>query len=143
MASLQYSPNLYSLVIAGIPIPFKGYAQGTFIELDRDSDKYVDEVGTDGQVIRVKMFDDRATVTFTTMQEAAINAVLSTLYQADVNSDNGAGVGPFLLKNRGGLSIHEAQECWIAKLPPVKLSNGAEARPWKIRIAQLTSFEGG
>ncbi len=141
--AVRYVRNPRTLGLVGNLKACLDQAQGEFIKLERDSQKYTDEVGTDGQVLRIKMFDDRATVTFTTMQEAAINSVLSTLYQADVNSDNGAGVGAFLLKNRAGLTIHEAQECWVAKLPDVTLSNGVTNRPWMIRIAQLRTFEGG
>jgi hypothetical protein len=138
-----YDPKLYSLVIAGIPIPAKGYADGEFIKLERDAQAYTDYAGTSGDVTRVRQHDKRATLTFTTAQEADINAVLSTLHAADQNADNGAGIGPFLLKNREGLTLHGAKECWIAKLPDVTLDKGITARAWMIRIAELSSFEGG
>lgn len=138
-----YDPKLYSLVLAGIPIPAKGYADGEFIKIDRDAQAYTDVVGTDGAVTRARQWDQRATCTFTTMQEAAVNAILSTLLLADQNSDNGAGIGPFLLKNRAGLTVHAGAECWIAKMPDVSLDKGATGRAWMIRIPSLKSFEGG
>ncbi len=143
MATDTYDPKLFSLVVAGIPLPAKGYADGEFIKLERDAQAYTDAVGTDGAVIRTRSHDQRATVTFTTMQKAAINAILSTLILADLNSENGAGIGPFLLKDRTGLTVHAGKECWIAKMPDVTLDKGATGRAWMIRIPSLESFEGG
>lgn len=142
MSTPTYDPNLHTLVIAGLPIPAKGYADGEFIRIERDTDGYTDVSGTDGSVTRAKQHDKRATCTFSTMQGAPINAVLSALYLIDENSDNGEGVGPFLLKNRNGTVLHEAESCWIAKLPDAILDRNPTVRPWKIRIASLTSFEG-
>lgn len=138
-----YDPSLYTLVVAGIPIPSDGYADGEFIKIERDVQKFTDVSGTDGSVTRAKQLDRRATCTFSTMQGATINAVLSTLLLADLNSDNEAGIGPFLLKDRNGLTVHEGEKCWIAKDPDVSLDRNPTARPWMIRVAKLESFEGG
>jgi hypothetical protein len=142
MTTGNYDPNLYTLVIAGLPIT-DGYADGEFIKVERESDAFVDVAGTGGDVARAKQQDKRATCTFTTLQTAKINAALSALAAIDENNDNGAGVGPFLLKDRGGLSIHAAQECWIMRMPDVTLDKGVTGRQWKVRIAKIKSFEGG
>lgn len=138
-----YDPNLFSLVIAGIPIPAKGYADGEFINYTRDAQQFTDSVGTDGEVTRAKQHDKRATITFSTMQTAEINAILSTLANLDYETDGGAGVGPFLLKDRGGLTVLAGADCWIAKLPDGSLGKDPTARAWMIRVANLKSFEGG
>jgi hypothetical protein len=141
--ALQYNPKLYTIVIAGIPLPAKGYAEGDFAILERTADAYTSSVGTDGQVIRVRNHDRRATFRLRLMQEAANNAILSTLHNADLKSDNGAGVGPFLMKNRAGLTVHKSPECWVKRMPDVTLSNGAQAREWAVEVTELDSFEGG
>lgn len=139
----NYDPKLYTLVVAAIPIPTKGYADGEFIKLERAAQAYTKKVGTDGSVTRVRVHDKSATCTFTTMQEAEINSVLSALHLSDLNSDNGAGIGPFVLKNRNGLTVHAGKNCWIAKLPDVVLDKDVTARAWMIDIDELESFEGG
>jgi len=138
-----YDPTLYSLVIAGIPIPAKGYADGEFIRWERDSDSFTDVAGTDGEVTRAKQYDKRATITFTLMQSSEMNAVLSTLANLDESTDGGAGIGPFLLKDRGGLTVLAGKDCWIAKMPDGSLDKNPTARAWKVRVANLKSFEGG
>ena len=142
MSTNTYDPNRYVLVIAGIPVPAKGYADGEFIKLERDSQLFTDKAGTDGSVTRTKSHDKRATCTFTLMQGAEMNAVLSTLAALDENSDNGAGIGPFALENLDGTTVHEADECWIAKLPDATLDKEAGNRAWMVRIARLNSIEG-
>lgn len=138
----NYDPKQYTLVLAAIPIPTKGYADGEFIKIERSSPAYTKKIGTCGTVTRVRMHDKSATCTFTTMQHAEINAVLSTLYNSDINSENGAGIGPFLLKDRNGLTVHAGKNCWIAKLPDVQLDKDVTARAWQVDIDELESFEG-
>ncbi len=142
MSLNHYDPALYTIAIAALPIS-KGYADGEFIKVERDTDAFTDVAGTDGGVARAKQHDKRATITLTLLQTSDSNALLSTLYALDTNGDNGAGVGPFLLKDRGGLTVHAAEHCWIQKLPDVTLDKGVTARQWKIRVASLESFEGG
>jgi len=138
----NYDPKHYTLVVAGIPIPTKGYADGEFIKIERESPAYTKKVGTDGSVTRSRQHNKSGTCTFTTMQHADINAVLSTLHNADLNSENGAGIGPFLLKDRNGLTVHAGKNCWIAKSPDVSLDKEATTRAWQIDIDELESFEG-
>lgn len=138
-----YDPKLFTAIVAALPIDAEAYADGEFIKLERDTDKFTDVAGTGGGVARARQHDDRATFTLTLLATSKANALLSTLYNLDANSDGEAGVGPFLLKDRGGQSIHSAQACWIARPPDVTLDKGVPMRAWKIRIAKLKSFEGG
>lgn len=142
MAKL-YDPKLHTIIIAGIPIPPVGYADGVFLKIERNSAKFVKVVGTDGSVTRAKMGDDSAQATFSTMQKADINSVLSTLYNLDANSDNGEGIGPFLVKDRGGVTLYEAAQCWISQPPNPTFDKTPTSRDWIIEIEKLESFEGG
>lgn len=142
MSTKTYDPALYTVVIAGVPIK-KGYADGEFINIKRDTDAFTDVAGADGEVARAKQKDKRATCTLTLLQTAEANALLSTLALLDETVDNGGGVGPFLLKDRGGLSVHAAESCWVKRLPDVVLDKNVTARAWEIRIASLDGFEGG
>lgn len=138
-----YDPKLYTVVVAALPIDSEGYADGEFITVERDTDAFTDVAGTGGGVSRAKQQDRRATVTLTLLQTSPVNSVLSTLANLDQNTDGGAGIGPFLLKDRGGLSVYSGSECWIARMPDVTLDKGVTARQWKIRVAKLVAFEGG
>lgn len=142
MSAKNYDPTQYTIVVAGIPIN-KGYADGEVIKVERESDAFTDVVGTDGSVTRVAVKDDRATATLSLMQTADANALLSALFLLDRNAPNGAGIGPFLLKDRSGTTILAGDASWIAKPPDASVDKTATPRQWKIRIANLKEFHGG
>lgn len=143
MSAETYDPKLYTVIVAAIPVDAAAYADGEFIKVERDTDKFTDVAGTGGGVARAKQHDDRATVTLTLLQTDPMNAVLSTLANLDANTDGGQGVGPFALNDRGGLSKYAAAKSWISRMPDVVLDKGVTARVWKIRLAKLVGFEGG
>lgn len=51
MSTKTYDPALYTVAVAAIPIK-KGYADGEFISIKRDTDAFTDVAGTDGDVAR-------------------------------------------------------------------------------------------
>lgn len=137
-----YDANEVSIVIAGIPID-SGFADGEFIRIEQDSDDFTDVVGTDGEVTRSKTNDRRATVTLLLMQSSGGNAVLSALNLLDKKAGGGAGVGPFMVRDKQGTSLYSASKCWIAKPPNVSFGKEAGPREWKIRVAAIERLDGG
>lgn len=96
-----YDPNLVTIIVAGIPI-LSGFAEDEMCTFEREGDDFLDVAGVDGEVTRSKNLDNRGTFTLKLMQSSQFNNALSALRLLDKNADNGAGVGPFLLKDRGG-----------------------------------------
>lgn len=137
-----YDANEVTIVIAGIPID-GGFADGEFLRIEQDSDDFTDVVGTDGEVTRSKTNDRRATVSLILMQSSSGNAVLSALNLLDKKTGGGAGVGPFLVRDKQGTSLYSASKCWIAKPPNVSFGREAGPREWKIRVADLERLDGG
>ncbi len=136
-----YDPNEMTIVVAGIPIE-GGFADGAFIEVVQEADDFIEVVGADGDVTRSKTNDRRATITITLMQSAEANALLSALSTLDVNTSNGAGVGPMLIKDNQGTSKFTAEKSWISKPPDAAFDKTAGPRAWKIRVAKLVRFDG-
>lgn len=136
-----YDPGSVFVSLAGIPI--SGWADGEFITIENDSDDFEDVVGTDGEVTRSKSNDNRATVTIKLMQSSASNDLLSALRLLDKNSSNGAGVGPFMLRDGSGRSLEIAEKAWIAKGPNRSFDKTAGSREWKIRCAAIISGVAG
>jgi len=132
--------------LGGIPLDqLGGWGEGDeTMSVERDSEAFTDKVGADGSVTRSPTHDNRATVTLNLMQTAGANAVLSTLVTGDMNAPNGAGVVPFMLRDRQGLSLVTATKAWLLG-PPKKLTFGPQAgnNQWKIRLADSTIFAGG
>lgn len=137
-----YDPNQIAIVVCGIPIE-GGYADGAFVEIEQDSDDFVDVVGTDGDVTRSKTNDRRGTCTLSLMSSSNSNLLLSVLNNLDRSKDNGAGVGPFLVTDLQGTTLFEGEKSWIAKPPNAGFDKTATTRAWKIRIAHLVRVDGG
>lgn len=137
-----YDANEVSLVVAGLIID-SGYADGEFVKFEQDSDDFSDVVGTDGEVTRSKTNDRRFTATVTLMQTSDGNSKLTALNNLDRNASNGAGVGPFLLKDRSGTALYAASKCWVAKPPDAGFGKEASSREWKIRGVYDKRIDGG
>lgn len=141
MTTKIYDADQVTVAILGIPM--KGYADGDFLTIERDTPVFSDVVGTDGEVTRSKTNDRRAKVTLRLMQTSSSNDLLSAAVNADENAPNGAGIGAFLVRDRSGRALHTASECWISEVPSRGFGREAKEREWVIRVADLKSFDGG
>jgi hypothetical protein len=139
-----FDSNEVSCIACGVPIDSgRGEEGGKFVTVERLTDAFVDVVSVDGEATRSKTNDDRADITITTMSSSGVNAILSALHTLDRKAANGAGVGPFLLKDNQGTTLFAAAECWLVKMP--KWEGGQKSVPleWKFRVAKLIDFVGG
>ena len=136
-----YDADQVVVMIAGLLID-SGFADGEFCAVEQESNDFDDVVGTDGEVVRSKTNDKRATCRVVLMQTSQGNSLLSTLNNLDVNSPNGLGVGPFLVQDVQGTTLYTGDACWIAKPPDASFDRGATAREWTVRVANLKRFDG-
>jgi hypothetical protein len=137
----EFDPQNVVLSIGGTPI--QGFASGTFIEVDQDSDAFSDVAGAHGDVSRARIHDERGTITVTLVQGSSSNLLLSGLINADRAARNGAGVFPIFLRDRGGSSIYEGARCWVRKAPAAPFGTEIQNRVWVIRVAKLKRIDGG
>lgn len=135
-----YSAKACSISFANILIT--GWGDGDFISIDNESDGYGDSIGTDGEVTRWDIGDDRANITITTAQSSGANDQLSSVYRLDKLSPNGAGVGPFYMKDTLGTSEYSGEQAWIVKPPTAGFGRESKTREWRIRVAKLTRNDG-
>lgn len=142
MTMRVYDANEVSVIIGAIEID-AGFADGEFLRIEQETDDFADEVGTDGEVTRSKTNDRRATATILLMQTSASNQALSALSTLDRITPNGAGVVPFLVRDRNGGSLYEGQHCWIQRPPDVSMDRSATTREWTVRIAHLERNDAG
>lgn len=137
-----YDPENVIVSVGGADI--HGWADGSFVSLVQTTDDFSTVVGSDGEVVRSRSNDHRATLTLTLTQTSDSNDVLSAIANADRLAANGAGVAPLLIRDKAnGRALYTAAECWIAKMPDVTYDRTATGRAWKIEIANLIAFSGG
>lgn len=134
-----YDPKDIILIVSGAIIT--GYAQDSFLVVDRESDQVEDEVGAEGDVVRRITNDRRGSITVTLLQSSRSNLILSGLAKADELTGN--GIFPVIVKDNRGLDLHLAPSSWIQKMPQTTYRSGIEGREWIIRTNELQMVVGG
>ena len=95
-----YSPENVVITINGVPVV--GIAEGTFISVEFNSEKWEHYVGSDGDVTIVENLDKTGTFTLTLKQNSATRRLLDQQYRAgnsvlvtmkDLNDGTAFGVG--------------------------------------------------
>lgn len=139
MALRSYNAKEVSMIIAGNIV--SGYADGSYLTVDRNEDSFTLSVGADGEGVRSKTNNKSGRFTFTVQQGAAINDVLSGLYIADELS--GTGVFSVLVKDNQGASLHAAETAWVVKPAAAEYSKEVGSREWILETDNLETFIGG
>ena len=139
MAAKTYSPKKVSISVAGVIIT--GYAEGTFVSVERSSDTFTKAVGSDGEVGRVHSADRSGLITLTLQQTSESNDVLSALQQVDELTLTGKF--PVMVKDNNGTSLYTSGDAWIEKIADAEYSNDMSTREWRIACADLIAFTGG
>jgi len=143
MAALRiYDAQEMTCNFSGIPLE-SGLADGEFLRVENAEDAFMTVVGTDGEVTRSKSGNKMATVTVILMQSSSGNQALSTLHNLDIETGNGAGVGPLLIRDRQGTAVYAASKAWIRKAPDASFDRTATSREWAIDCADLKRLDGG
>ncbi len=139
MAVKTFDPGQVVISFGGVVL--SGYADGTFIMVERSSDAFSKVVGAGGDVARVRNRDRSGRVTVTLMQTSLTNDRLSAIAAQDELA--GTGVGPLLIKDLGGTTLISAQSCWIAKVPNQEFGKEFSNREWIFDTSDLEILVGG
>lgn len=134
----NFNPAETVLVFKGHIIT--GFASGTHITAERDTDAFTDDVGADGFVTRVRSNDERGTITVTLVAASPSNQVLNNLMVIDQVS--GRASGNLELVNLNDTTLIGATDAWIMKPANYESGDSASNREWKIRCAALKMFIG-
>lgn len=141
-----YDLGRVALIFLGIPFSaLGGYGEGdSTIKIEKQDPNFTIKRGADGSVCRSKTYSKVYKITLSLLQSATANTVLSGLALLDENADNGAGVGPTLIQDGGGLSMFEATESFLEGTPTtVEYGPQAGNREWVIWAVDGVNFVAG
>lgn len=142
MATRNYNPLQWTFSFGGVPII--GYAKGTFLKVERMTDRNSSDVGAGGDVVRVQSNDKRGRITITLQRASASNDYLSSIAQADeLGLTANAGVKSAFVKDLNGTTSAGGSSAWIVKKPDVEGAVEASDVEWIIEVAQMEYFVGG
>jgi hypothetical protein len=110
---LTYSANLV-IITFGTHI-VTGYAEDSFINLEKDGDGVTRYVGADGEVARSMSLNKCYNITLTLSGASPTNDYLMNLWNKD--QQRGDGIEPITVKDLAGGRLFNANECWIVNPP--------------------------
>lgn len=118
-----------------------GFAEGTFITVERAEDSFSVQTGSDGETLRVRNRNRAGTITLTLMQSSPSNDILSAAWILDENA--GKGVAPFGLAEKGGTTSVVAPNTWVQKPATVEYGKEASSREWVLSSDKIDMVVGG
>ena len=129
------------IIVTFGPVIFTGYADGTFISVERNGNLFDKVRGADGGVDRVNRNAFDFGVTATLKQTSPTNDALSALVVADSLSN--AGILPLMVKDLLGNTLFAAPQAWIAKEPTMENGKDLGNREWLFETGPAANFIGG
>lgn len=135
--------SLNNVVCNFLGAPISGYGQGGAIKIEKEDPTYKHIKGTAGDVARYKVGNTVYKITFTLLQTAKSNAILTAIQQLDEASDNGVGIGTLFIADLGGSSILSAGSAWIEGPPPRDYTNEPKDNEWVLIAVVDTNIIGG
>ncbi len=134
-----YDPKRILAIFAGIPV--QGYAEGTFVNIERSEDGFSLSVGASGDVTRIRSNDKSGAIVLTLQASSPTNDLLSAIHRQDELF--GTGTGAFFLKDLNGTTIAEASDAWIVKYAAMEYGDDGPNREWTLHTAELDLNVGG
>ncbi|MCK4522416.1 MAG: DUF3277 family protein [Nanoarchaeota archaeon] len=134
-----YDPKKVILTVGGVPV--SGYADGTFITVERSADNFSKVVGAHGQTSRAKTNDFSGSLTVTLAQTSMSNNILQGFAVADELSND--GVVPIQVKDNSGTSVFFSANGWIRKPANAEFGKEISNREWIFDLADLDMAVGG
>lgn len=132
-----YDPKGVLVIVNGIPL--YGFADGTFIRVERDDDMFTKVVGADGMTSRAKSNNKGGKITITLKQTSPSNDVLSGIALADEMTN--AGVVPIMIKEMSkpvpSQSLAVSGFGWVQKQPVMEYGKEITNREWIFDCADL------
>lgn len=138
------TPKLYDpaqIIMTFLGVPIVGYADGTFVAVERADDAFTMQVGSSGEVARSRSQNRSGSITFTLMQTSASNDVLSEAAAQD--EATGLGTGPAFIRDNLGRTVVNAPYAWVRKLPTLEFAKAAGSRVWVLDCSIITAQVGG
>lgn len=142
----NYAPDDFTIVISKGDFihTITGYADGTFISMDRLVPSSTPYQGVGGAAFgRVKRRVTGMNVTVTLHQYSPSNTVLQQLQLADANTSNNDWVFNCTLKDPSGMTVASSNTAIIASPPNVSFGSDTSTRDWAIYLFGSDLFIGG
>jgi len=135
----NYDPKSITLSIDGQAV--SGFADGTFITVNRNNPMWSVVSGASGEHARSKSCDKSGTIELVLMQTSETNDLLSAYLLLDETSNSGKF--PVALLDAHGGTIVGATEMWVQQAPSIEYGKELSDRTWTLEAGHIDIFAGG
>jgi hypothetical protein len=129
---MTYDPKKVIITLGGVPIG--GYADGTFIQIDPNSETWTRKVGADGEVVRSLSNDGTHTIQITLLQTSLSNPYLRMV--ASVDRLTGLGMLPLSFTDLNTMEVHFWPQAWVSTEPSTGRAKETTDVQWTIHTGQ-------
>lgn len=130
----DYAPSKVSVNWGGIP--FKGFAEDTFIQCARATENTNSSTGADGSVGITVSADKTGTIEVTLMQNSPTNRILSAI-QADQDLNDTLLRANFTIADPSGGTLVKAFAAHIQSPPDVTLGAEQNEKTWTFFVERM------
>lgn len=138
-APYTYDPKQVAVIVGGVPLG--GFADGSFVTVERSSDAFTKVTGADNITSRAKTNDKSGSITITLQQTSPSNDILQGFALVDEVSNS--GVVPIVIQDFSGRSTFVTAFGWVKKVPKAEFSKEITNREWILDCADLDVKFGG
>lgn len=133
-----FDPKNVDLIYGGAKID--GYADGTFVQVEYNSDRYALQMGSDGLGARAKSNDKSAKITITLMPNSVGNKILDAAAKLDDAAN--AGALPLALTDLSTGDLFISSGAWVMKDPGREFAKEIQPVEWVLETDKLSSVHG-
>ena len=139
MSLSTYDSSKVAVIIGGAIM--EGFADGTFVNVERDEDSFSKITGVDGRTSRARTGNRAGKITITLQQTSPSNNILTGFVEEDEISSN--AIKPILIKDGLGSTVIASGAGWVLKPANVEYGKEISNREWIIDCADLKMLVGG
>lgn len=129
------------VVITWGVIAISGYAEGSFVRVNRSGDAFAKSKGAGGDIERINRNQGDFDVSLTLQQTSSTNQELAAALAADIATN--AGVFPLTIKDLLGTTLFFAPQAWICKDPEWEDGDELNSREWAFDTGIGANLVGG
>ena len=122
-----YDPRDVQVIVDGNFLT--GFAEGTFVQTEKQEDNYIPHVGGQGEVDRARNVHPLGTITVTLKNTSPSNGLLSNLAKSKET------FAARMVDRNAPETIVGGSECWIVKQPDMERGNEITGQEWQIMVA--------
>lgn len=131
-----YDPAKISVVLGSIPV--HGFAEDKMLDINFEEPQYKESFDNRGEITRIKVNKNVATLTLHLLQNSPSNSVLSSFVEAD--KINGSGSFPVIVKDSSSNTIFACASAYVQNVPTITFGSENATREWVIRASSISKF---